>query len=160
MDAWIHSRDQIERWRVITEAVHTSSPSPSSKTVEVPLVVRQYERDARNAMDAGFDGVEIDATNGYLLDQLTIGRARILDLIRGRWNGNLVIAGGFDQQTAVTWMSTRRADAIAFGRKVPGKSRSAGTVSRIRAAQPRRSIDVLRRRRKRQSTPCFDTRWR
>ena len=122
--AWtpgIHNRDQIEGWRVITEAVHAlgglmflqmwhvgriSHPAlqpdgmlpiaPSAirpageafienelgegelvpfvtpralETVEVPHVVRQYERGARNAMEAGFDGVEIHAANGYLLDQ-------------------------------------------------------------------------------------------
>jgi N-ethylmaleimide reductase len=31
--------------------------------------VRQYERAARNALDAGFDGVEVHGANGYLLDQ-------------------------------------------------------------------------------------------
>ena len=36
---------------------------------EIPYVVGQYERAARNAMAADFDGVEIHAANGYLLDQ-------------------------------------------------------------------------------------------
>ncbi|WP_460448754.1 alkene reductase [Alsobacter sp. SYSU BS001988] len=36
---------------------------------EMPYVVGQYERAARNAQAADFDGVEIHAANGYLLDQ-------------------------------------------------------------------------------------------
>jgi N-ethylmaleimide reductase len=36
---------------------------------EMPYLVRQYERAAINAHTANFDGVEIHAANGYLLDQ-------------------------------------------------------------------------------------------
>jgi N-ethylmaleimide reductase len=36
---------------------------------ELPYVVDQYVRAARNAQAADFDGVEIHAANGYLLDQ-------------------------------------------------------------------------------------------
>jgi N-ethylmaleimide reductase len=36
---------------------------------EIPGVLRDYENAARNAKEAGFDGVEIHAANGYLLDQ-------------------------------------------------------------------------------------------
>ncbi len=36
---------------------------------EMPYIVAQYERAARNAQAADFDGVEIHAANGYLLDQ-------------------------------------------------------------------------------------------
>src|SRR5215475_7100835 len=122
--AWtpgIHSRDQIDGWRLVTDAVHEcggriflqlwhvgriSHPAlqpdgmppvaPSAirpageafiendqggpemvpfitpralETVEIPYVVRQYLRGARNAMEAGFDGVEIHGANGYLIDQ-------------------------------------------------------------------------------------------
>lgn len=38
-------------------------------TDEVPGIVRQYREAAENALRAGFDGVEIHAANGYLLDQ-------------------------------------------------------------------------------------------
>src|SRR5260370_8051684 len=117
----IHSRDQIEGWRVITEdvpalgglmflqlrhvgrishpalqpdgmlPVATSAIKPAGEafienevgagemvpfvtpraleTVEIPHIVRQYERGASNAMEAGFDGVEIHGANGYLPDQ-------------------------------------------------------------------------------------------
>jgi N-ethylmaleimide reductase len=36
---------------------------------EIPGVVEQYAQAARNALQAGFDGVEVHAANGYLIDQ-------------------------------------------------------------------------------------------
>src|ERR1700726_880298 len=122
--AWtpgIHSREQVEAWRRVTQAVHEAdglmfnqlwhvgrishpalqpdnmlpvAPSaviPQGKAFienergegelvpfvrpralnieEMPYIVAQYERAARNAQAADFDGVEIHAANGYLLDQ-------------------------------------------------------------------------------------------
>jgi N-ethylmaleimide reductase len=36
---------------------------------EIPSIVAQYKQAAINAKEAGFDGIEIHAANGYLLDQ-------------------------------------------------------------------------------------------
>lgn len=36
---------------------------------EIKTIIQQYHRGALNAMEAGFDGVEIHSANGYLLDQ-------------------------------------------------------------------------------------------
>lgn len=36
---------------------------------EIPGIVEDYRRAARAAMEAGFDGVEVHAANGYLIDQ-------------------------------------------------------------------------------------------
>ena len=36
---------------------------------EIPGIIEQYRRAARNALSAGFDGIEVHAANGYLLDQ-------------------------------------------------------------------------------------------
>ena len=36
---------------------------------ELPGIMAEYVQAARNALEAGFDGVEIHAANGYLLDQ-------------------------------------------------------------------------------------------
>jgi N-ethylmaleimide reductase len=36
---------------------------------EIPEIIEQYRIGAKNALAAGFDGVEIHAANGYLLDQ-------------------------------------------------------------------------------------------
>src|SRR5690606_5253888 len=38
-------------------------------TDEIPDIVEAYRRGAENALAAGFDGVEIHAANGYLIDQ-------------------------------------------------------------------------------------------
>jgi N-ethylmaleimide reductase len=262
--AWtpgIHSREPVEGWRRVTEAVHDagglifnqlwhvgriSHPAlqpdqmlpvaPSAVTPkgqafienvrgegelvpfvrpralqieEMPYVVAQYERAAKNAQAAHFDGVEIHGANGYLLDQFinsgtnqrtdTYGgavqnRARLLfevaealspiwgpdrigvrlsplgafndisdddpettfgyiaeklsdykfaylhivnpglaamekgqepdaralrmvDLIRKKYRGTLIVAGGFDRDSAEAWLEQGRADLIAFGRK-------------------------------------------
>ncbi|NEQ29930.1 MAG: alkene reductase, partial [Leptolyngbya sp. SIO4C5] len=39
------------------------------ETEEIPGIVEQYRQGAKNALAAGFDGVEIHSANGYLLDQ-------------------------------------------------------------------------------------------
>ncbi|WP_223641314.1 alkene reductase [Corallococcus sp. EGB] len=39
------------------------------ETEELPGVVEQFRQAARNAKEAGFDGVELHGSNGYLLDQ-------------------------------------------------------------------------------------------
>ncbi|NDJ20570.1 alkene reductase [Nostoc sp. B(2019)] len=39
------------------------------ETSEIPGIVEQYRQGAANALAAGFDGVEIHAANGYLIDQ-------------------------------------------------------------------------------------------
>lgn len=112
----IHSADQINGWRRVTDAVHAaggrivlqlwhvgriSHPSlqpggalpvaPSAirpegdaftadglqpfvtpralETHEIPGIVEDYRQAAENAKAAGFDGIEVHAANGYLLDQ-------------------------------------------------------------------------------------------
>ncbi len=112
----IHSSEQVEGWKKITQAVHeaggriflqlwhvgrishslfqpgrvlpvsASAIAPSGQvytpegmkpyetpraleTNEIPAVVEKYKIGAENALKAGFDGVEIHAANGYLIDQ-------------------------------------------------------------------------------------------
>lgn len=53
-----------------TDAGHQDFVTPRALDLaEIPAIVEQYRHGARNAMDAGFDGVEIHGANGYLLDQ-------------------------------------------------------------------------------------------
>jgi N-ethylmaleimide reductase len=262
--AWtpgIHSREQVDGWRLVSEAVHDKggrmfmqlwhvgrishpalqpdqmlpvAPSalrpggrafienergepefvpfvtPRSLQVEeMPYLVRQYTRGARNAQRAGMDGVEVHGANGYLLDQFlqsgtnrrtdeyggpvqnrarllmeavqaacevwgpqfvgvrlaplgtfndmsddnpeeTFGHVaerlndyelaylhlvnpaaarvekglppepralRMVELIRSKYRGRLMLCGGFDRDSAETWLEMGRADVIAFGRK-------------------------------------------
>lgn len=177
-------------------------------TEEIAGIVQDYRRAARNAMNAGMDGVEIHAGNGYLLDQFlnsnsnqrtdrygstvenrgrfllevveavtdeigadrvgvrltpmgrfmgmgddapeaTFGHVvrelnrwplaylhlvepavvgtvkdenfdpawdRIIGQLRAAWDGVLILAGGYDPETAEVALANGRADMIAFGR--------------------------------------------
>ncbi|CAH8294739.1 unnamed protein product [Eruca vesicaria subsp. sativa] len=51
----------------IDEAMFT--PPRRLSTEEIPSIVNDFRLAARNAMEAGFDGVEIHGANGYLIDQ-------------------------------------------------------------------------------------------
>jgi N-ethylmaleimide reductase len=48
--------------------VDTSEPRALALE-EIPGIVEDFRRAARNAMEAGFDGVEVHGANGYLIDQ-------------------------------------------------------------------------------------------
>jgi len=318
--AWtpgIHSREQVEGWRLVTDAVHKaggliflqlwhvgriSHPSlqpdgmlpvapsaikPSGEAFienengegelvpfvtpralqieEMPYIVRQYARGSRNALEAGFDGVEVHAANGYLLDQfinsstnrrtdayggpienrmrLLIdvveavsdvwgqdrvgvrlsplgtfndmgdddpettfghiaeklnggalaylhivnpavaaiekgiepdpGARRMLELIRERYRGTLIIAGGFDYDTAEGWLRQGKADLIAFGRKflanpdLPERFRSGASLNADDpstyyggGAKGYTDYPTLARERGEEPHPCVDERWR
>ncbi|MEK7322012.1 MAG: peptide deformylase, partial [Pseudomonadota bacterium] len=127
----IHSREQVEGWRLVTDAVHDagglifmqlwhvgriSHPAlqpdqmlpvaPSAikpggeafienengegarvpfvtpralQIEEMPYLIQQYARGARNALAAGFDGIEVHGANGYLLDQFINSRTNRRD---------------------------------------------------------------------------------
>jgi N-ethylmaleimide reductase len=45
------------------------TPNRALELHEIPGVVDEYRAAAKRALDAGFDGVELHAANGYLLDQ-------------------------------------------------------------------------------------------
>ena len=318
--AWtpgIHSREQIEGWRLVTDAVHKaggliflqlwhvgriSHPSlqpdgmlpvaPSAikprgeafienengegelvpfvtpralQIEEMPYLVRQYARGSRNALEAGFDGVEVHAANGYLFDQfinsstnrrtdayggpienrmrLLIdvveavsdvwgqdrvgvrlsplgtfndmgdddpettfgsvaeklnggalaylhivnpavaafekgiepdpGALRVLELLRERYGGTLIIAGGFDHDTAEGWLRRDKADLIAFGRKflanpdLPERFRSHASLNADDpssyyggGAKGYTDYPTLARERGEEPHPCVDERWR
>ena len=78
-------------------------------TAELPGIVEQYRQGAKNAMAAGFDGIEVHAAHGYLLDQFlrdktnkrddayggnAADRARLLvevmEAVAGVWGGDRV----------------------------------------------------------------------
>jgi N-ethylmaleimide reductase len=137
--AWtpgIHSREQVEGWRLVTDAVHEAggriflqlwhvgrishpalqpdnmlpvAPSPVTpagnafiedergegqlvpfvrpralQIEEMPYLVQQYARAAKNALAAKFDGVEVHGANGYLIDQfISSGTNRRADAYGG-----------------------------------------------------------------------------
>jgi N-ethylmaleimide reductase len=45
------------------------------ETAEIPGLIESYRTAARNALEAGFDGVEIHSANGYLLEQFLQARS-------------------------------------------------------------------------------------
>ncbi|GAC1303109.1 MAG: alkene reductase [Steroidobacteraceae bacterium] len=56
--------------QVYTEKGFEPLPTPRALELrEIPQLVEDYARAARNALQAGFDGVEVHAANGYLIDQ-------------------------------------------------------------------------------------------
>ena len=60
-------------WKVDAESgVGSMAPCPTPRALErdeIHAIVDDYRTAARNAMTAGFDGVEVHAANGYLIDQ-------------------------------------------------------------------------------------------
>ena len=56
--------------RAFTKKGFEPIPTPRALgTEEISGIVRQYAKAAQNAITAGFDGVEVHAANGYLIDQ-------------------------------------------------------------------------------------------
>jgi N-ethylmaleimide reductase len=50
-------------------ALAPPEPAPTAPSTEIPGVIDAYRQGARNALRAGFDGVEIHGANGYLIEQ-------------------------------------------------------------------------------------------
>jgi len=94
----IWNEAQVAGWRLTTEAVHARGGTIFLQLwhagkiplalEEIPAAVAQFERAARNAKEAGFDGVEVHAANGYLIDRfLRDGANRRDDAYGGTvWN--------------------------------------------------------------------------
>jgi len=60
-----------------TTAQFTREPFPVPRALElaeIPALIESYAQAARNAKQAGFDGVEIHSANGYLLEQFLQSR--------------------------------------------------------------------------------------
>ncbi|KAJ0580149.1 putative 12-oxophytodienoate reductase [Helianthus annuus] len=70
----IWTKEQVEGWKPIVDAVHAKGGIFFCQlihltTQEITLVVDDFRVAARNAIEAGFDGVEIHGAHGYLIDQ-------------------------------------------------------------------------------------------
>lgn len=62
--------DSDPSWRVYTSKGAEVYPVPHAMTIpEIKEAIQQFRQAARNAIDVGFDGVEIHGANGYLLDE-------------------------------------------------------------------------------------------
>src|SRR5690606_1037535 len=101
--------------------VDTSEPR-ALRADELPGIVEDYSRAALAAIDAGFDGVEIHAANGYLIDQfLKTGANRRDDAY-----------GGSIQNRARLLVEVTRA--------VPGASGAGRTAIRLSPVTPANDI--------------------
>uniref|UniRef100_A0A0E0PV22 NADH:flavin oxidoreductase/NADH oxidase N-terminal domain-containing protein n=1 Tax=Oryza rufipogon TaxID=4529 RepID=A0A0E0PV22_ORYRU len=74
----VRTREHVEAWKPIVDAVHRKGAlficqlwhvGRVSNNDEIPQIVDDFRLAARNAVEAGFDGVEIHGANGYLLEQ-------------------------------------------------------------------------------------------
>lgn len=52
-----------------THGLQPASPPHALNELEIPAVVAEFAHAARAAMEAGFDGIELHAANGYLIEQ-------------------------------------------------------------------------------------------
>nr|XP_010932417.1 12-oxophytodienoate reductase 7 [Elaeis guineensis] len=59
------------RWRILMpDGTYGRYPAPRKlATSEIAEIVQQYRQAALNAIEAGFDGIEIHGAHGYLIDQ-------------------------------------------------------------------------------------------
>ncbi|MEC9433153.1 MAG: alkene reductase [Pseudomonadota bacterium] len=71
---------------ITTQKVFTADwqqvPYETPRALEIPeiaAIIEDYRQAARNAMEAGFDGVELHAANGYLIEQFLHARSNHRD---------------------------------------------------------------------------------
>ncbi|KAK1301841.1 12-oxophytodienoate reductase 3 [Acorus calamus] len=67
----IDGEGNLRRWQILMpDGSHGRYPSPRRLTAsEIPEIVGHYRQAAINAIQAGFDGIEIHGAHGYLIDQ-------------------------------------------------------------------------------------------
>ena len=66
----VSSTDKNAGGQVFTADGFTSTSTPRAlKTEEIPEVIADFRKAARNAITAGFDGIQIHGANGYLVEQ-------------------------------------------------------------------------------------------
>jgi len=101
------------------------------------------------------------------------GAKRMLELMREKYRGTLIIAGGFDHDTAEDWLRQGKADLIAFGRKflanpdLPERFRSRASLNADDpstyyggGAKGYTDYPTLAQQRGEEPHPCVDERWR
>lgn len=104
------------------------------ETAEIPALVESYARAAQNAIAAGFDGVEIHAGNGYLLDQF----------LRSSTNQRSDAYGGNKEKRARLLLEVLDAVVAAIGNDSVGLRLSpVTTFNDIRDDAPQETFDYV-----------------
>jgi N-ethylmaleimide reductase len=98
---------------------------------------------------------------------------RMVELIRQNYRGVLMVAGGFDRDSAETWLEEGKADLIAFGRKfianpdLPERFRHHAPLNRDDpsthyggGAKGYTDYPTLNQEQGKVPKPCVDERWR
>jgi len=108
-------------------------------TTEVYHAIDEYRSAARNAVRAGFDGIEIHAGIAYIhaADTNAWGGApdmqRILAMLRPNFGGTIIANGGLDPASGETLLASGMADMVSFGRRFIANP---DLVARIRRGGP------------------------
>lgn len=104
------------------------------ETDEISGVIDDYVQAARNAMEAGFDGVEIHGANGYLIDQF----------IQDGTNKRTDRYGGSEKNRARFALEVTRAVAEAIGSKKTGIRLSpSGEFNDMQDSNPKETFTYL-----------------
>lgn len=99
------------------------SPPRALDTVEVGRIVRQFADATEHALEAGFDGVELHAANGYLINQFLDSGS---NLRADRYGGSL--ANRFRFLDEVTQAVAAVAGAGRVGVRLSPLTTAQGTV--------------------------------
>lgn len=104
------------------------------ETAEIPALAATYAQAAQNAMDAGFDGVEVHGGNGYLLDQF----------LRSSTNQRNDAYGGSKENRARLLLEVLTAVCAAIGNDRVGLRLSPVTTSNdISDAEPQETFNYV-----------------
>ena len=101
---------------------------------EMPAIVEQYRQAAINAKAAGFDGVEIHAANGYLLDQfLRDGTNKRTD----------IYGGGIENRSRLVLDVTQAVTDVWGGDRVGIRISPTGTFNAMSESEPQTLFNYL-----------------
>ena len=78
---------------------------------EIQAIIADFATAAKNAMRAGFDGVEVHAANGYLVDQFL---QDVTNKRNDRWGGNVANRARFGLEVAHALVDAVGAERVGF----------------------------------------------
>jgi N-ethylmaleimide reductase len=97
----------------------------------------------------------------------------MMEVVRDRYQGTLIVAGGFSREEAEEWLQAGKADLVAFGRKflanpdLPGRFRTGAVLNHDDpttyyggGARGYTDYPTLEQERGEHPMPCVDETWR